>query len=96
MIDAQQFMREVESLLNDGRRAAALDHVFNTLDDALLAGKHDEIREVLKASRPYVGKMPESVFLSLLIVTRPWRKHFEEERREIGVAISSEESLRLI
>lgn len=95
MIDPQGFLREVEDLLGV-RRSEALDHVFNTLEDALLKGKHEEVRGVLSASLPYIGKMPESVFLSILVVTRPWRMHFEEERRAIGHVINTEASLRMI
>jgi hypothetical protein len=81
---AQTFLSSVENLIKEGKRSDAIDQVYN-VEDLLLERKFDSARWIIKAAAQYVERaaVPLSVFLSLLIVTRPWKSRFQNETLEL-------------
>ena len=74
-------VQAVQTHLDAGHRALAIDAVYDTLDDLLLADSFDEsakfVREIAASD------LPLSVLLSALTVTRPWKEQLGESRVEL-------------
>jgi hypothetical protein len=88
-------VQAVQAHLDAGHRTLAIDAVYDTLDDLLLANSFDEaakfVREIAESD------LPLSVFLSALTVTLPWKKQLGESRVDLLEAArrhNNEDALR--
>ena len=64
-----------------GRKDAAIDLLFDTLDDLMLAGRFDETIAHLRAI--HVGAMPPFILLGALTITLPWRDQLGDARADV-------------
>lgn len=94
-MDVAAFFSTVDDLLAECRRPDALDHIFNTIEDALLAGDVEGPREVLREAVRRGTALPLSVFYSLLVVTRPWGAQLVAERRRLADVVGTDEARRM-
>ena len=74
-------VQAVQAHLDTGHRTLAVDAVYDTLDDLLLANSFDEaaefVRDIAKSDLPLL------ILLSALTVTRPWKEQLGESRVEL-------------
>lgn len=84
--DAGAFLQRLKEQVAAGNRTDALDSVFDTIDDLLLAGSIERVRWILRAATQHVDgeELPTSAFLSMLTITRPWRATLDDERTELA------------
>lgn len=82
-----QMIGKIRELLAEKHRADAIDLVYDTLDDLLLDGQIDAVRNIL-TTIPLDDSLPLSICLSVLTVTKPWRDQLPE-RESIRLFCSS-------
>jgi hypothetical protein len=74
-------VQAVQTHLDAGHRTLAVDAVYDTLDDLLIAGSFVEaigfVRELAESDLPLV------ILLSALTVTRPWKEKLGASRIEL-------------
>lgn len=75
MNPAECFIQEVQDLLDEGELSKAIDHVYDTLDQHLLAGHFKEAEDILRASLH--SEWPLVTLLSALTISTPWRDRFK-------------------
>jgi hypothetical protein len=79
----------MRQLLAEGKRADAIDLCYDTLDNWLLAGNFEPVREVLREVEREVW--PKSVEMSILIVTAPWRGELGVAREDLANKVLTRE-----
>lgn len=77
---------ELHNLLAEGRTDAALDLVFDQLDDRLLQGRFAECAAILRTVDP--SRLPAVVAAGFLAVTRAADDRLHDERRALRVRIT--------
>jgi len=79
---AGELIGTVRDLSRAGRRAEALDRLYDVVDDLLLERAFDRVRWILRVARQRVEEpeLPPSAFLSLLTITLPWRPMLKPDR----------------
>lgn len=75
---AADTIAQVLSELTAGRRARAIDVVYDALDSLLLAARFDDARVMVIAFAQ--NRLPLAVLLSALTITFPWRSSLGEAR----------------
>ena len=71
-------------------RADFLDWLADTLDDMLLAGDVESVGKILSsAAANWNDELPVSTYLTMIVITLPWRKELSGPRRELADAIHS-------
>jgi hypothetical protein len=61
---------QLEALITHGKRVAAIDLVYDTVDDLFLAGSFDAVGVILRVSAQHVSQpeLPLSLFLSMMTI----------------------------
>lgn len=75
-----------------GRRADALDLLYDTVDDHCLAGEFEWVAAALREglSRWTAGKLQLAAALSIITVTYPWRKRQEIAAEWLALAAAAD------
>ena len=83
-------MDKVLQLLSQGCRADAIDVIYNTLDDLCLSGNFSIAKDIIGEITGYIlnKDVPLSIFLSVAVITWPWRKELEPEREQFMFTLS--------
>lgn len=69
-------------------RADFLDWIADTLDNMLLAGEVESVGKILSsAATNWNDELPVSAYLTMIVITLPWRKGLAGPRRELADAI---------
>jgi hypothetical protein len=69
---AGELLSRVEQLAADGKESAAIDLVYDVLDELLIARDMGQACWILRMASQSTELLPMSVLLSLLTVTLPW------------------------
>jgi hypothetical protein len=75
----------IHQLLAANQRPDAIDLVYDTMDEWLLAGDFGSAREAIRqaAEEP----LPKSILMSFLIVSAPWKGEMGEAREYLGTLV---------
>jgi hypothetical protein len=89
---ASRLFAAIDSIIATGDRAKALDSVYDTVEDLLISARFCAAQCILSAATQRLrdrSPLPQSVFMSMLAVTRPWRRELRHFREELAVAVSA-------
>lgn len=76
---------QIRARLAEGRRADAIDMVYDKADDLLLAGHFDEADALLRSLA--ADDLPSCVLMSALTVSRPYRGSMPEAWEVVDSAL---------
>lgn len=81
-MEANEFFNKLFKFLDEGVRPDAIDFIYNTLDNLLLAKNYEPVISILVKTQKYIinEKMPLSALLSILTITRAWKDVLGPER----------------
>jgi hypothetical protein len=81
-------VEKILSLLGSGNKTEAIDVIYDEIDDLLLLGKIDEAASEIHAIAG--TDFPQVIYLSALVISRPWQADLTTPRQAVYERINSE------
>jgi hypothetical protein len=87
MNEAKIFFNEIQNLVNNNKKTAALDLVSDTVEDLVLCEEFGKTSGFLAEAVARIDSLPTSVFLSILTATKLYPEKLIRERKTLALAI---------